>query len=449
MHDALDDDQRRLRGVVALCLVWLVAVAPVVPVLTAQGAPRVAFAGAVVDDGTIVIDGYLLGYDFAERDGHLYSDKAPGQQVLSLPFYAVGRAVGLDPASDHRADENLTVWWITLWTSVVPAAALTGLMGWSMVRRGTPVPLPALATMAFGTMILPLSSNLYGHVLSALCGFGAWVLVDRQRQPSFRTGLLVGACLAFGVTVEYTLGIVLVVVLGALVVRRHWATLAGAVATGVPFAVALGLYQQAAFGSPFSSGYADKPKLRDSTSFVTGIPDPMMLARSLFGTRGLFVFTPIVLVGIIGLVRRWRRSRDEGAMIALLVCAGFMLLQAGWQNPYGGDSPGPRYLTPMLPFVVLGLADLWADLPRLVRRLVATVSVLSMVLSTITYHLVGHGDLLIVRPLEILRDEGLTPTIWTIAFGPIGWVVYLATLGAVVWWSRDRLVGALDPSGGP
>ena len=44
-----------------------------------------------------------------------------------------------------------------------------------------------------------------------------------------------------------------------------------------------------------------------------------------------------------------------------LACAAatlvFALLSVGYFDPYGGESPGPRFLVPALPFLALGLAD--------------------------------------------------------------------------------------------
>lgn len=421
------------RGVLALCLLWLVAVGPLVQDLTAQGAPRIALTGAIVDDGDIKIDDYLVGFDYTERDGHTYSDKAPGQEVLAIPFYALSQAVGFDPAIEPRVHENLTLWWVTLWTSVIPVVGIIVLAAMASHRRDRPIPPVALLTLAFGTMLLPFSSNLYGHVLGAFFGFAAWVVLDRTDVPSVRAGAVVGALIGAGVLVEYPLAIVGVVLGVALVLRRHWATLAGFVVAGLPAAALLAVYQNAAFGSPFSSGYSSKSYHQGATLFITGIPKLTTLVEFLFGSRGMLVFTPVVAVGLVGLVQRWRRTRDEGAGIAMAVAVGFLLLQAGWVNPWGGDGPGPRYVIPMLPFLALGLAEVWAGLFAPLRRFVVGISLVSMTMATITFHLLGRGDLLVVRHLQYLRDDGLTPSLWSMALGPAGWVVYLLTV-AGAWW---------------
>ena len=58
-------------------------------------------------------------------------------------------------------------------------------------RRGTPVPPPALATLGFGTMLLPFGTNLYGHVLGGALGYGAWLVLDGG-PGSWRRALVAG-----------------------------------------------------------------------------------------------------------------------------------------------------------------------------------------------------------------------------------------------------------------
>lgn len=414
-------------GVLALCLLWLVAVGPVVHDMTAQGAPRFALTGALVDDRDIKIDGYLVGYDKAERDGHTYSDKAPGQEFLAVPVYAAARAVGAEPAAVPRVTGNLTLWWVTAWSAGLPAVAVMVLAAAAAHRRGRAIPLPALGALAFGTMLLPFSANLYGHVLGAALGFAAWSAIDVD-DPGWRRGALAGALLGAAVSVEYQVAIVGVVLGGLLVIRRRWAALGALVLACVPFAGALLAYQAAAFGSPLSSGYTGKAAHSGASLFITGVPDPVTLFHVLVGSRGILLFTPVVGVGIWGLVQRWRRHRDAGAAVALWVVAGFLLLQAGWPNPWGGDGPGPRYVTPMLPFLAIGLAEVWRELRPALRRWVVGISLASMVLPTLTMHLVTSKGPLIATHLRSLREEGLNPTVWSIALGPAGSVLYGVTV---------------------
>lgn len=428
------------RSVLALCVLWLVAVGPIVADMSAQPAPRFALTGALVDDGAIIIDGYRLGVDKAERDGHLYSDKAPGQEVIAVPAYAAARAVGAEPARVDRVEGNLTLWWVTFWSATLPGVGIILLVAVAGHRRGTPVPVAALATLLFGTLLLPFSVNLYGHVLAALLGFAAWVVLDRRPSTTGRA-LAAGGLVGVAVLVEYQMAIVALALLGLLVVRRRWSGVIAFAAAGLPCAVALGAYQAAAFGSPWSSGYGGKDAHQGATLLVTGVPRPDNALSMLVGPRGLFLFTPVVLLALVGLVQRWRQTRDSGAAVGLVVAAGFLLLQAGWQNPYGGEMPGPRYVIPMLPFLGLGLGHIWLRTPPLLRRWVAGISVASMVIASAGDHLLGGSTPAVTGHLNQIAADGVNPVVWSLALGPVGWVLYAASVIGAIWLYRSTSAG--------
>ena len=46
----------------------------------------------------------------------------------------------------------------------------------------------------------------------------------------------------------------------------------------------------------------------------------------------------------------------------------FAASAAGYFDPYGGTSPGPRFFVPALQFLALGLAPAYARWPRLTSR---------------------------------------------------------------------------------
>lgn len=438
------DARRSPSPAVALGLLYLVVVGPFVQEYTAQPASRYALTAAVVERGTIRLDEYahVLGIDRVERDGHLYSDKAPGQPFLAAPVFAAGRAVGVEPADRFRRHENLGVWWVTLWSSVIPVSVLVGLVHASLRPRAGAV--VAAVAVGFGTLLLPFGSELYGHALAAALGFAAWRLVDRASTTG-QAGVA-GLVAALAVTVEYPMVIVAAVGAAVLAARRAWRQLGAYALAGVPFAVALGAYHAAAFGSAFTSSYSEKGD--GGTPAVTGLPDPVQAIEVLFGTRGLFLFTPIALVGVVGLARLAARpgSQRVAAVVSLVVFGGFLLLQAGWVNPWGGEMPGPRYLIPALPFLGLGIAEMWAPATR--RAVVGALgfSVATMVFPLVTLHLVPDGGATVAAHIRHLAGGELTPTVFTIVAGPVGWVLHLglAVLAGVV--VRNSLRSA-PPSG--
>ncbi|MFL6204137.1 MAG: hypothetical protein ACJ739_02185 [Acidimicrobiales bacterium] len=346
---------------VALVALVLALSAPVVQEMRAQQASRIALTAAIWDDGSLRIDDYRLGLDRAERDGHVYSDKAPGQPMFAIPAYATYRLLGGEPARDFRVEGNLGLWATTIWSSVLPLAILL-----LLVRRVADEAAPGkgvlVAVLTYvATLLFPFSTVLFGHALSACLAFAGWYAI-RHRHRSNAALVASGALFGAAVLVEYTVALAALVT-GALLLwserARVWRFVAGA----APFALMLGAYQWAAFGSPTEFSYAHSSFTQ--TAQEKGL-EPYRLpflensARVFFGERGLLIVSPIVLMAVMGMVvvlRQREPAHDRVALIAAAASAASLLaVQMAWSNPTGGDSPGPRYATAGIAFLTPGLA---------------------------------------------------------------------------------------------
>jgi hypothetical protein len=306
----------------------------------------------------------------------------------------------------------------------------------------------ALATV-FSTLLLPLSSVLFGHVLGALLAFLGWSLASTER-PSHRRLAASGAALGLAVLVEYTLVLPAVAVLAHVAWqqrRQAFAFVAGA----MPFALALVGYQWVAFGSPFAFSYAS------STFTVGGEPlDPPLLlntARVLVGERGLLLVTPIIALGAIGTVLLIRRSSGflRSAYLAAAASALSVVgVQAFWSNPTGGDSPGARYATASAAFLAPGLTVAWRRWPR-VCLAAATFGAIMMLAATWTNPLEARNSPSAVRAwLDHVAAGRWAPTVGMPAGGWGSGAVLFVVAGAAIIAAR-RLVAGTDgaPEGGP
>ena len=128
-------------------------------------------------------------------------------------------------------------------------------------------------------------------------------------------------------------------------------------AGALPGLLGLGLYDWAAFGSPLhvSYRYVANGYAHAQAQGLFGISWPRWhsVELVLVGDRGLLIASPVLVLAAAGLPLFARRHRREAAVCAAVtVC--FLLLEFGYFLPYGGVSPGPRFLIPALPFLALG-----------------------------------------------------------------------------------------------
>jgi hypothetical protein len=419
-------------ALVAPALVVLVLAGFLVQALNAQAASRYGLTGAIWDDHSVSLDGYPIGSDRAEAGGHTFSDKAPGQPLLAVPVYAAYRLVGGEPARTQKTDENLGLWWVTLWSATIPAAALVAMMTLVVgdVSR-TRAAAAALLTWG-GTILAPFSTVLFGHVLATAFLFGTLVVI--YRYNTFRTAVAAGLLAGLAVLTEYT-AVLGVVVLGVWILVRHRPRLLGFIAGGLSPVLVLLIYNLIAFGSPWTISYqfnafhdvsATARPLLHMFTFESTLENATQL---LFGPRGFFLATPLVVIGLWGLISLARSGprRDIG-WLGLAMFAVFLLIPLFWGNPWGGDSPGPRYMTPAMAFLAPGIA-VGLTKARLFTVGAAVASCVTMGLATLTNPVGVRADDRggLGSWIRLGLDGQWAPNLATIGFGRlIGTLVYAA-----------------------
>jgi hypothetical protein len=405
-----------------LALLALVAVAALSPVhaVNAQDTSRLCLTGAL-ESGHLYADSCLaLALDKSKNGNHLYTDKAPGLSALEVPAVEVTR---LDP--DYLTTKRL--WGVRLLTSGIAFVVCAFLLGRVAEGIAPGCGGASLVAFALGTLMAPFAAASFGHVTAATLGFAAFLLAWRRRL--LLAGLLAGA----SVVVEYqAAGIALVV--GLYVAVRNVRRIVPYALGAVPGVAALLAYNAIAFGAPWrlSYRYIANGYLFSQNQGVFGVTLPKAYGtyQTLFGAGGLLVVSPVLVAAAWGLVLLARAHRRE-AIVCAAVTLFFLVVEFGYFLPYGGTSPGPRFLIPALPFLALGLPPAFAARPRL-TALLAGFSIVPTIALTLVWS----------------TDPRLHRTVWwelarVIEHGQASLFVRSLTGNALTWIGAGRIVAAV------
>jgi hypothetical protein len=322
--------------------------------------------------GHLSNDGCLQpSFDKAIYGGHLYSDKAPGLSFFAIP---AAEAVRLPPLEQVEGS-SVRLWVVHLLTSGLAFLLVALLVGRTAEGLASGRGAAALVAFALGTIVLPLAATGFAHVTAAALGFGAFVLAWRGRP--LEAGLAAGAALF----AEYQTAAIALAV-GLYVLLRGMRAGAAYLAGLVPGVAALLVYDALAFGSPWHLSYRYVAIKEQQTGFFgIGAPHLHSTWEVFGGSSGLLLVSPVLVAAAYGLVLL-ARTRPAEAAVCAVVSVFFLLLACGYFAPYGGTILGPRFVTPALPFLAVGLGPAFARRPFLTGLLTvaSTLAVLGLTL---------------------------------------------------------------------
>ena len=336
----------------------------------------VPVADSMVHRRTISLDAYRTGgwggpppietgYGVEEAQGHLYPRFPWTVSLFLVPVVVVvdgAAAAGIGQTVAERSIELNTDWEFQV-AGMSYVVALAAVLVYAFSRLLLPIDderrrrLLALAVtfvFAFGTSMWSTASRAaWQHGPSALFLAAATLVAVRSRtRPQPLLSLLLGVALAGAYVMRPTSVIpLLLFTLWVLVARFRQVPVyvAGLAVVLVPFVIVNLRAWGTALPPYFSAGRAE---------YHPGMFEA--LAGNLVSpTRGLFVFSPILLLSIVGVVMKLRgRTIDllDLTMIASIgahwVAISLAIDNAAIPLWWGGHSYGPRLFTDMIPFLL-------------------------------------------------------------------------------------------------
>lgn len=294
-----------------------------------------------------------IGYSIVRsKTGRLVSLYPPVTPLIAAPLYAP--ALFMDQAGVMKARlpmEKLAASLLAALSVVVLHAAL---------RRVTEprVALALAVAYAFGTSTWVISSQaLWQHGPgNLLLAISLLLLVDRDESP--RRLALLGLCAAL-ITANRPMDFFFSAAIAWIVLRRHgrasWPFFLPAAAV----AIAVVSYNLVHFSNPLG-GYGAY-RTPSGELLLKNFPDAGALLGLLFSNRGLFTFSPFLL--LLFLFPRRDRWREPLVLPLLIACIATALLYASAEGWSGGYCYGPRYLMICLPVLVFCLAVFFREVP--------------------------------------------------------------------------------------
>lgn len=282
---------------------------------------------------------------FLRRIGDSYlSAYPPVAGLLAVPVHAAAHLLpGADGPRGLEQQEKAAA-------ALIAAASVALVFLAARQAASGPAALLVALVYALCTSTLSTSSQaLWQHGPSALfLALAAFVFLRRQRG-----GPLWGAGASLGLAVlTRPTNALAVVLLGLYVLACRRRQLVPFVLGGLP-CLALGLWYIAAYGSPLGAyGYLAH-EWAWSGSLGRGL-----LGHLVSPSRGLLVFSPVLVLVAPGLWRKVVRERDPLFAGMAAFCAALVLIASKFTHWWGGHSIGPRLLADSLPFLALFLVPI-------------------------------------------------------------------------------------------
>ena len=367
---------------------------------------RIDLTQAIIDEGKITIDSYFINSgDRAYYYGHYYTDKPPGTSIVAILPYALSKAflflplpinllprfqgdvvtlsndsgvpIVLEPILLSQTLE-LAMIFVTLFVSALPAA-LNVVLLYHLLKdfnKNEHIRLIITITYGLGTLAFPYALVFLPYSIGISLTLLAFYIIQHAKSNKNRY-LLAGALTSLAITFDSVFCLTLASFFVYIIHKNKYPSfffLIGVLLGIIP----LVSYNLNAFGSFFmGNNILDKNvwdeqfrvyetiKQDSFNHFILQIlpsdydvkfNPQIILQILLYPYRGLFFYYPLLLFSLVGLYSMWRNLRSEFYLIFVMSVLFVLLHSLLFFNWHGGKFFGPRFFTPLIPFLMLPIA---------------------------------------------------------------------------------------------
>ncbi len=400
---------------------------------SANELPRVYLTDAVVETGEFHInDGVSRfgatvdvspdGNNCRPRRHNCYSNKAPGSSFVAAPGYLlIKRVYGLVGAEFGLAE---MVWACRFFGAIVPMFLFLGLLSRFLSNfLPTNKARGVIVVYALGSMAMTYSVTFFAHQLSAACLGSAMIFLYYWKQTGKKSlPFFIGIAGASAIVVDYqaAFGVVPLGVWFLVIAYKRKSLPLGCALGGLGFAIPTSLllwYHYRCFGSPWLTGYhvTETFAFHHQKGFL-GLD--RFRPEAFFGSflapdHGLLIFSPWLIFSAVGMKKLFSKHRGLAVSCTVVVAIYIVFVSSisMWRTHW---QVGPRYITVMLPFCLLGYAAYVKDASngRSVNRLAifaAATLLVNVLLSGLSvWFFCVEAGLFLTAILLFFRDEKAT-----------------------------------------
>jgi hypothetical protein len=294
---------------------------------------------------------------FIDHDGKRYSLYPLGSSLALIPSYLVYKLA----IQVGGAPNALLFAWAAKLSAAAAGAAACALFLILLRREGIkPRRAAALAlTLGAATIMVIYARVAYSETLQA--ALYLWIVLlclelkrSARAWPAAQLGFAVGWLLNVKAVNVFALGLVALWLAWQLRPdpKRLLAVAGFSLLTLVPWIVLMLGTNYVKTGSPFETGYATANRIE---SIFSGRGYDALYGYLFSPGKGVFFFSPILLLGVFGL-RAYFRERRAPALLLTGIVVGVIGPHLFFPSWYGGLVWGPRYLVPITPLLLLPAA---------------------------------------------------------------------------------------------